>query len=29
MNVEDLDGHRLRIGSEATGPDDGEILPED
>lgn len=22
MNVEDLDGHRLRLGSEATGPPD-------
>jgi hypothetical protein len=29
MNVEDLDGHRLRMGSEATGPADGEMLPED
>jgi len=28
MNVEDLDGHRLRIGSEATGPNDGEDLPD-
>ena len=22
MNVEDIDGHRLRLGSEATGPSD-------
>lgn len=29
MNVEDLDGHRLRIGSEATGPDDGVGLNEE
>lgn len=28
MNVEDLDGHRLRIGSEATGPADGVALNE-
>ena len=28
MNVEDLDGHRLRMGSDATGPDDGEPLNE-
>jgi catechol 2,3-dioxygenase-like lactoylglutathione lyase family enzyme len=28
MNVADLDGHRLRIGSEATGPSDGEALHE-
>ncbi len=26
MNVEDLDGHRLRLGSEATGPADGAVL---
>ncbi|HEU0222504.1 MAG TPA: ankyrin repeat domain-containing protein [Paracoccaceae bacterium] len=26
MNVEDLDGHRLRMGSEATGPSDGTAL---
>lgn len=29
MNVEDLDGHRLRIGSEATGPADGVALNEE
>lgn len=29
MNVEDLDGHRLRIGSEATGPADDVALNED
>jgi catechol 2,3-dioxygenase-like lactoylglutathione lyase family enzyme len=29
MNVEDLDGHRLRMGSEATGPSDGVDLAED
>ncbi|QIG52242.1 hypothetical protein G5V57_33820 [Nordella sp. HKS 07] len=29
MNVEDLDGHRLRIGSEATGPADGVVLNEE
>jgi uncharacterized glyoxalase superfamily protein PhnB len=23
MNVQDLDGHRLRMGSDATGPSDG------
>jgi catechol 2,3-dioxygenase-like lactoylglutathione lyase family enzyme len=28
MNVEDLDGHRLRIGSDATGPADGRALDE-
>lgn len=28
MNVEDLDGHRLRIGSEATGPADEVALNE-
>ncbi|MDQ7248129.1 glyoxalase superfamily protein [Dongia sedimenti] len=28
MNVEDLDGHRLRFGSEATGPADGAALNE-
>lgn len=28
MNVEDLDGHRLRIGSAATGPHDGVGLNE-
>lgn len=28
MNVEDIDGHRLRIGSEATGPADGTALNE-
>jgi uncharacterized glyoxalase superfamily protein PhnB len=28
MNVEDLDGHCLRLGSEATGPSDGEPLAE-
>jgi ankyrin repeat protein len=28
MNVEDLDGHRLRLGSDATGPADGTPLPE-
>jgi catechol 2,3-dioxygenase-like lactoylglutathione lyase family enzyme len=28
MNVEDLDGHRLRLGSEATGPADGVPLAE-
>jgi ankyrin repeat protein len=28
MNVEDIDGHRLRIGSEATGPADGVGLNE-
>jgi hypothetical protein len=26
MNVEDLDGHRLRMGSDATGPADDEGL---
>ena len=26
MNVEDLDGHRLRMGSDATGPADEEGL---
>jgi ankyrin repeat protein len=26
MNVEDLDGHRLRLGSDATGPADGTPL---
>jgi hypothetical protein len=26
MNVEDPDGHRLRMGSEATGPADEEGL---
>ncbi len=29
MNVEDLDGHRLRIGSEATGPADNVALNEE
>lgn len=29
MNVEDLDGHRLRMGSEATGPSEGVDLNED
>jgi catechol 2,3-dioxygenase-like lactoylglutathione lyase family enzyme len=29
MNVEDLDGHRLRLGSEATGPADGAALAEE
>lgn len=29
MNVQDIDGHRLRIGSEATGPDDGLMLREE
>ena len=29
MNVADLDGHRLRIGSEATGPADGVVLNEE
>jgi hypothetical protein len=28
MNVEDLDGHRLRLGSEATGPVDNVALNE-
>ncbi|MGE0238749.1 MAG: ankyrin repeat domain-containing protein [Parvibaculaceae bacterium] len=28
MNVEDLDGHRLRLGSDATGPADGVALAE-
>ena len=28
MNVEDLDGHRLRMGSEATGPADNVALKE-
>lgn len=28
MNVEDLDGHRFRMGGEATGPDDGVELEE-
>jgi ankyrin repeat protein len=28
MNVEDLDGHRLRFGSDATGPADGTPLAE-
>ena len=28
MNVEDLDGHRLRMGSDATGPADGTLLNE-
>src|SRR5262245_53687297 len=28
MNVEDPDGHRLRIGSDATGPADGTLLNE-
>ena len=28
MNVEDLDGHRLRMGSDATGPDEGKPLNE-
>jgi hypothetical protein len=28
MNVEDLDGHRLRLGSAATGAPDGDALPE-
>lgn len=26
MNVEDLDGHRLRMGSEATGPADDDAV---
>jgi hypothetical protein len=26
MNVEDLDGHRFRMGSDATGPVDEEAL---
>lgn len=29
MNVEDIDGHRLRMGSEATGPADGVMLNEE
>jgi uncharacterized glyoxalase superfamily protein PhnB len=29
MNVEDLDGHRLRLGSDATGPADGVELAEE
>jgi uncharacterized glyoxalase superfamily protein PhnB len=29
MNVEDLDGHRLRMGSEATGPSDDGALNEE
>ena len=29
MNVQDIDGHRLRIGSAATGPDDGVMLREE
>ena len=29
MNVEDLDGHRLRMGSAATGPADDAPLKED
>jgi urea transport system ATP-binding protein len=29
MNVEELDGHRLRLRSEATGPADGVALAED
>lgn len=29
MNIEDLDGHRLRMGSEATGPSDDEDLNEE
>jgi uncharacterized glyoxalase superfamily protein PhnB len=28
MNVEDIDGHRLRIGSDVTGPADGVPLAE-
>ncbi len=28
MNVEDLDGHRFRMGSDATGPADGKALNE-
>jgi hypothetical protein len=28
MNVQDLDGHRLRLGSDATGPSDDVHLPE-
>jgi catechol 2,3-dioxygenase-like lactoylglutathione lyase family enzyme len=28
MNVQDLDGHRLRLGSDATGPSDNVHLPE-
>jgi len=28
MNVEDLDGHRLRLGSDPTGPDDNVDLDE-
>jgi uncharacterized glyoxalase superfamily protein PhnB len=29
MNVEDIDGHRIRMGSKATGPADGVRLGED
>lgn len=29
MNVQDLDGHRLRLGSDATGPSDGVHLAEE
>ena len=29
MNVEDLDGHRLRLGSDATGPSDDIDLAEE
>jgi hypothetical protein len=29
MNIEDLDGHRLRMGSEATGPSDDAALNEE
>jgi hypothetical protein len=28
MNVEDPDGHRFRMGSDATGPGDGVDLDE-
>jgi len=28
MKVEDLDGHRLRLGSDPTGPDDNVDLNE-
>jgi ankyrin repeat protein len=29
MNVEDIDGHRLRMGSDATGPAEGVLLKEE
>ncbi len=29
MNVQDLDGHRLRLGSDATGPSDDVHLAEE